>query len=117
MVAGTLLSIIFVTNLFSVILPFVRTLLNFDPALASGPFITSVVDAIGLVIYFAWSSVLLFAFHKSMPDAGIDRNGVLNIPGVHGEARLPRRAAAALLSPHGEHAVVHAAVVGLFTVG
>lgn len=41
-------------------LGFVLTLLNLDPALASGPFITSVVDVVGLVIYFAWSSVLLF---------------------------------------------------------
>jgi magnesium transporter len=58
-VACTLLSIIVATNLFSALLPFVLTKLKLDPALASGPFITSVVDVIGLVIYFAWSTYFL----------------------------------------------------------
>lgn len=58
-VACTLFSIIVATNLFSALLPFVLTKLKLDPALASGPFITSVVDVIGLVIYFAWSTFFL----------------------------------------------------------
>jgi len=58
-VACTLFSIIVGTNLFSVVLPFVLTKVNLDPALASGPFITSVVDVVGLVIYFAWAGLFL----------------------------------------------------------
>jgi magnesium transporter len=60
-VACTLVSVIVATNIFSVILPFLLTVLNLDPAMASGPFITSVVDVMGLLIYFGWSSVFLFA--------------------------------------------------------
>lgn len=59
-VALTLLSIIAVTNVFSVILPFLLTKLKLDPALASGPFITSVVDVTGLLIYFMWARFILF---------------------------------------------------------
>ena len=58
-VGCTLLSIILATNVFSVVLPFVLTILRLDPALASGPFITSVVDVVGLLIYFAWAGFFL----------------------------------------------------------
>ena len=44
--------VVFVLNLVSAMLPIVFTLLNIDPAVASGPLITTIGDIIGLTIYF-----------------------------------------------------------------
>ncbi len=41
------------------ILPFVLRALNFDPASASAPFVATLVDVTGLVIYFSIAAVLL----------------------------------------------------------
>jgi len=47
---------IFLTICFSAVagvaLPIILMKFNQDPAVASGPFITTIIDAIGLVIYF-----------------------------------------------------------------
>jgi magnesium transporter len=40
-------------------LPFVLKRLNFDPASASAPFVATLVDVTGLVIYFSIASVIL----------------------------------------------------------
>ena len=40
-------------------LPFVLRRLGFDPASASAPFVATLVDVTGLVIYFSVASVLL----------------------------------------------------------
>ena len=48
----SLFLILIVTNLTGVVLPFVLTVLKIDPAVASGPLITTVSDALGLLIYF-----------------------------------------------------------------
>lgn len=55
----TLTSIIIVTNFIGMILPFILTKLKMDPAIASGPLITSVADAVGLLIYFGYAGLLL----------------------------------------------------------
>jgi len=55
----TMTSILLVTNLFGMLLPFVLTRFRADPAVASGPLITSIADAIGLVIYFSWAALIL----------------------------------------------------------
>jgi magnesium transporter len=34
------------------LLPFAARTLRFDPAIVSGPFITTVVDVVGLMVYF-----------------------------------------------------------------
>ncbi len=54
-----MLAIIFAANLIGVLLPFLLTTLNLDPAVASGPLITSIVDACGLLIYFSIAMAIL----------------------------------------------------------
>lgn len=41
------------------VIPFIANKLNFDPAVASGPFITTINDALGLLIYFSIATALL----------------------------------------------------------
>lgn len=48
----SLFFILIITNLTGVILPFIFSALKVDPALASGPLITTVADAAGLFLYF-----------------------------------------------------------------
>jgi magnesium transporter len=49
----TMVTMLLLTNLLGVVLPFVLTHLKLDPAYASGPLITSIADALGLIIYFS----------------------------------------------------------------
>lgn len=49
----SMLCIVLITNLVGVLLPFALTRLRLDPAVASSPLITTVADAIGLLLYFA----------------------------------------------------------------
>jgi len=49
----TMVTMLVLTNLVGVLLPFVLTRLHLDPAIASGPLITSIADAVGLIIYFS----------------------------------------------------------------
>ncbi len=55
----TMVTMLIVTNLIGMILPFILTRFRLDPAIASGPLITSVADAVGLVIYFSFATWLL----------------------------------------------------------
>ncbi len=48
----SMLLIVLATNLLGVILPFILTRLRMDPAVASSPLITTVADALGLLLYF-----------------------------------------------------------------
>lgn len=48
----SLFLILIITNLTGVVLPFILSALKIDPAVASGPLITTVSDAAGLLIYF-----------------------------------------------------------------
>jgi magnesium transporter len=41
------------------ILPFIAKRLGFDPAVASGPFVATLVDVTGILIYFSIASVIL----------------------------------------------------------
>ena len=60
MVVGlSMLSIVFVANLLGVLLPFTLSKFKLDPAVASSPLITSVMDAIGLSIYFSIAVAIL----------------------------------------------------------
>jgi len=54
----TMIVMLLLTNLLGVLLPFVLMRLGRDPAVASGPLITSVADAVGLLIYF-WVAALV----------------------------------------------------------
>jgi magnesium transporter len=51
--------IVIVTNLIGVLLPFLLTSLRFDPAVASSPLITTVADALGLLVYFTIATWLI----------------------------------------------------------
>lgn len=55
----SMLLIVLVANLIGALLPFTLTRLKFDPAVASSPLITSMMDAIGLLIYFSVAAFIL----------------------------------------------------------
>jgi magnesium transporter len=57
-VSLSMISIVLVANLIGALLPFTLTKLRFDPAVASSPLITSLMDAIGLFIYFSIASAV-----------------------------------------------------------
>lgn len=52
-------AIVFVSNLIGVFLPVLFKKINLDPAIAATPVITTVVDIIGVIIYFRIAQVLL----------------------------------------------------------
>ncbi|MBS3956055.1 MAG: magnesium transporter [Clostridiales bacterium] len=58
-VAISMAGIVLVANLFGMSLPFFFTRIGWDPAVASSPMITSIVDVTGLLIYFFVASRLL----------------------------------------------------------
>lgn len=55
----TMLAIVLVANFIGFSLPFILSKLNLDPAVASNPLISSIVDATGLLIYFTISAWIL----------------------------------------------------------
>jgi magnesium transporter len=55
----SMISIVFVANTFGALLPFVLSRLKVDPAAASTPLITSLMDVLGLIIYFSIAVVIL----------------------------------------------------------
>ena len=55
----SMIAIVFVANSFGALLPFVLSRLNVYPAAASSPLITSVMDVLGLLIYFSIAMVVL----------------------------------------------------------
>ncbi len=55
----SMISIVFVANSFGALLPFVLSRLKVDPAAASSPLITSIMDVLGLLIYFSIAVVVL----------------------------------------------------------
>lgn len=59
----TLVTILILSNLVGILLPFLFTRLRLDPAVASGPLITSIADALGLLIYFQYATTILGVGH------------------------------------------------------
>ncbi len=55
----TMVAIVLTANLIGAALPFVLSKLGIDPAVASAPLITTVVDATGLIIYFSIATLVL----------------------------------------------------------
>ncbi len=55
----TMATMLVMTNLIGMLMPFVLTRIKLDPAIASGPLITSIADAVGLVIYFSYARWIL----------------------------------------------------------
>ncbi len=61
--SGTLMVVIMNASLFGAVIPFMFKKINVDPALATGPFVATFNDVIGLLIYF---SLLFFSFQYFM---------------------------------------------------
>ena len=55
----SMVTIVFVANGFGALLPFVLSRFNVDPATASSPLITSIMDVLGLIIYFSIAVLVL----------------------------------------------------------
>jgi len=55
----SMISIVLVANIFGALLPFALTKVKVDPAVASSPLITSVMDVLGLIIYFSIAVLVL----------------------------------------------------------
>lgn len=51
-VALALIAVVTIGNLAGALLPFAARLFRIDPAIMSGPFITTIVDVLGLIVYF-----------------------------------------------------------------
>lgn len=58
-VGATMVSIILVANLVGMTMPFVLARFKMDPAVASAPLVTTLLDAIGILIYFMWAHIIL----------------------------------------------------------
>ena len=55
----SMLLIVLAANFFGALLPFLLERINIDPAVASSPLITSIMDILGLIIYFSIAVLLL----------------------------------------------------------
>ena len=58
-VSLSMIIIVFVGSLIGISLPFIFTRAGWDPAVASGPLITSIADVVGIVLYFLIATTLL----------------------------------------------------------
>jgi magnesium transporter len=58
-VFASLLGVVTFGTLAGSLLPFILRRIGFDPASASAPFVATLVDVTGLIIYFSIASVLL----------------------------------------------------------
>jgi len=58
-VASSMLVIVLLGSLIGMSLPFMFTKLKLDPATASGPLVTSIADAAGVLVYFGIASYVL----------------------------------------------------------
>jgi len=58
-VSLSMIIIVFVGSLIGISLPFIFTRIGWDPAVASGPLITSVADVVGIILYFSIAFTLL----------------------------------------------------------
>lgn len=58
-VAITIITVVVVSNLIGALLPMVIKKIGYDPAMVSAPLLTTIVDAIGLFIYFTVAKTML----------------------------------------------------------
>lgn len=59
-VCATMMATVLVAKVIGCVLPLCAKKLGFDPAVMSSPFITTIVDAVSLLVYFSIAKVLLF---------------------------------------------------------
>jgi magnesium transporter len=62
-VAAALVATLLTANLTGALLPLLLKKLRLDPALTAGPFIATVIDAVGITLYFQIAVVLLKVMH------------------------------------------------------
>ena len=55
-VAATLLFVVVLAKLIGCLLPLLAKAVHLDPAVVANPFITTIVDALALIVYFALAS-------------------------------------------------------------
>lgn len=60
MVCATMVLTVVVAKVIGCTLPMVAKKLGFDPAVMASPFITTIVDAVSLLVYFEIATILLF---------------------------------------------------------
>src|SRR5699024_9056096 len=58
-VGASLLMTLTISAVIGLIFPLILDKLNFDPAIASGPFITTINDVVGLMIYFSIATTFM----------------------------------------------------------
>jgi len=58
-VSSTMILVVITGSVIGMSLPFVLNKLNLDPATASAPLITSISDAVGVIIYFSVATSVL----------------------------------------------------------
>ncbi|RMF91696.1 MAG: magnesium transporter [Methanobacteriota archaeon] len=58
-VGATIVAVVFISNLLGTLLPMIIRRLGLDPAVISAPLLTTIVDALGLLIYFSMAKLLL----------------------------------------------------------
>ncbi|WP_462363869.1 magnesium transporter, partial [Pyramidobacter porci] len=58
-VAMAMVCVVVASDLLGALMPFVVKRLGFDPALISGPLLATIVDVLGLALYFAVASAVL----------------------------------------------------------
>jgi magnesium transporter len=58
-VSLSMITIVIVSSILGVLFPLLLLRLRVDPVVASNPLISSVMDILGLVIYFAVASIVL----------------------------------------------------------
>ena len=59
-VCATMAVTILVAKIIGCTLPMIANKLGFDPAVMSSPFITTIVDALSLLVYFGFATAILF---------------------------------------------------------
>ncbi len=58
-VCMTLVATVFVAKLIGAMLPMISKKIGLDPAVMASPFITTIVDAVALLVYFSFASIVL----------------------------------------------------------
>jgi len=58
-VGFAIIAVVLLGNLAGTFLPLIARMLKIDPAIMSGPFITTIVDVFGLIVYFEIARVVL----------------------------------------------------------
>ena len=57
-VSAALFTVVLIASLLGTVTPVLLTKININPALASGPFITTTNDLVGLAVYFSVAKLL-----------------------------------------------------------